>query len=170
VKRLHPDLPVRQGDVTRLDATDGFYGAYISLGVMEHRREGPEPFLVEAFRVVRDGGVMLVSVPFFNRFRALKAAVGFYRGSVGDREFYQYAYSKETFSDILERHGFRVVERIPYDAAKGLSDEVPGMRRFLAGPFGRRLRGRLMRSDAANRVFGHMMLYVAVKTARAVAA
>ena len=35
------DLPVREGDVTRLDVRDGSFAGYVSLGVMEHRREGP---------------------------------------------------------------------------------------------------------------------------------
>lgn len=51
LKVLFPDLPVRVGEVTNLDVEDGHYSGYISLGVIEHCKEGPEPFLREACRV-----------------------------------------------------------------------------------------------------------------------
>lgn len=163
VKSLWPGLPIRAGDVTRLDVPDGHYGAYVSLGVMEHRRDGPEPFLREAHRVLAPGGVALVSVPFIHRLRILKAALGLYGSRADGLEFYQYAFAKQEFAGILERHGFIVRERIAYDAVKGLGDEVPGLRWMLARQKCVRLRDWLDRSDVANRFFGHMMLYVAVK-------
>lgn len=39
-----PGQPFRVGDVTHLDVPDGFYSGYISLGVMEHIKEGPTRF------------------------------------------------------------------------------------------------------------------------------
>ena len=52
VRALRPDLSIRVGDVCRLDVPDNTYAGYISLGVMEHRHAGPEPFLEEAYRVL----------------------------------------------------------------------------------------------------------------------
>ena len=43
VLSVRPDLPIRVGDVTYLEVPDGYYSGYISLGVVEHRLEGPEP-------------------------------------------------------------------------------------------------------------------------------
>lgn len=44
IRAIYPDLPVFVGDVLNLDAPDHSYDRYISLGVVEHRVEGPEPF------------------------------------------------------------------------------------------------------------------------------
>ena len=63
VKSLIPDLPIRVGDVTKLGVPDAWYAAYISVGVVEHRRDGPQPFLSEAWRVLQPGGIALISVP-----------------------------------------------------------------------------------------------------------
>ena len=61
-----PDLSIRWGDVTKLDVPDGYFQGYISLGVMEHREQGPEPFLAEANRMLSESGIALISIPFLN--------------------------------------------------------------------------------------------------------
>ncbi|GBE07650.1 hypothetical protein BMS3Abin11_00759 [bacterium BMS3Abin11] len=45
VQKLFPDLPIQLGDVSSLKVGNGYYQAYISLGIIEHRYEDPEPFL-----------------------------------------------------------------------------------------------------------------------------
>ena len=95
VKELFPALPVREGDVTNLDVPDGFYDAYISLGVMEHAVEGPELFLQEAHRILTPGGIMLVAVPHFHALRRIKAKLGCYRKPRVSDAFYQYAFTPQ---------------------------------------------------------------------------
>lgn len=158
-----PGLPIRVGDVTALDVPDGYYSAYISLGVVEHRQEGPEPFLQEAYRILKPGGVALISVPSLHPIRFLKAKLGRYHGPKEGYQFYQYAFSQDEFQALLVAEGFDIVTSVPYDGFKGLSDEVPVLRLLLRQLvrlpyFGSRLRGWLR-----NSVFGHMRLYVARK-------
>jgi SAM-dependent methyltransferase len=158
-----PGLPIRVGDVTALDVPDGYYSGYISLGVVEHRRAGPEPFLTEAYRVLKPGGVALLSVPTMHSLRRLKAALGLYRASGEEQEFYQYAFRKAEFQEFLEAAGFEVVDDMPYDGLKGLGDEVPGLgwllRQGLRVPVLKRWVKRRLRHS----MFGHMLLYVARK-------
>jgi SAM-dependent methyltransferase len=130
VKSLYPDLPIRQGDVTQLDVNDGFYAGYISLGVVEHRKEGPEPYLKEAHRVLETGGTAFISVPYINRLRQLKASLGLYRGQPDDLDFYQYAFTKNQFRRYLLGFGFEVIEEVPYGSISGLMDEIPLLRSF----------------------------------------
>jgi len=63
VRQIYPELPIRSGDVTHLNVPDACYDAIISLGVVEHRYEGPEPYLQEAQRILNPDGVLLISVP-----------------------------------------------------------------------------------------------------------
>lgn len=158
-----PDLPIRVGDVTDLDVPDGTYSAYISLGVVEHRYEGPEPFLKEAYRILKPGGVALISVPTLHPIRKLKARLGRYRGLKEGHQFYQYAFSQEEFQRLLTAEGFEVVTTVPYDGMKGLSDEVPMLRHLLKQLVRTPYLGPWVRDRLRNSRFGHMRLYVARK-------
>ena len=161
---LYPDLPIRVADVTKLDVPDGFYSGYISLGVMEHALEGPEVFLSEAWRVLEPDGLAIISVPFFNPLRRFKARIGLYRGQVGDLEFYQYAFTKTEFTNLLQDIGFNIIDYMVYDYFKGLGDEIP----LLRWVFGLRGIGwRLIlwiTSQEFGKNLGHMLLFVCHKS------
>jgi SAM-dependent methyltransferase len=164
VRSVRPDLPIRYGDVTALDVPDGHYHGYFSIGVVEHRYEGPEPFLTEAYRILDADGVALISVPYLNPIRALKARLGLYRGQPRDLPFYQYAYSRQEISGYLEKAGFTIIGMTPYDSVKGIKDEIPGLGRLLRTGIGHRisrvLRGRLFWP------FGHMLFIACRKSAQ----
>jgi SAM-dependent methyltransferase len=164
VRALYPDLPIRVGDVTRLDVPDGHYDGYISLGVVEHRQDGPEPFLQEACRVLRAGGVALISVPYFHYLRRLKARLGLYRGRSDDLGFYQYVFTGAELASLLQNAGFEVIDRLLYDGLKGIKDEIPLLRWVLRWPaIGWRLQHRLQYWGCAERNLGHMILFVCRK-------
>lgn len=161
----YPDLPVRAGDVTHMDVPDGFYSAYISLGVVEHRKDGPEPFLSEAHRVLDMGGVALISVPYFHPLRQMKARLKLYGENPKGLEFYQYAFSLEEYTRLIRSFGFSILDIFYYDAVKGLKDEIPWLNRLMLHPkFGKPtdkiLRGFLRRFKILRRC-SHMVLVVA---------
>jgi len=161
VKSLFPDLPIRQGDVCNLPVPGGHYEGYISLGVVEHRREGPEPFLKEASRVLSEEGVLCLSVPWFHGLRRLKALLGFYRGKSSGMEFYQYAYSRDEMSQILMDHGFVIIDAFGYDGYKGLKDEIA-----ILAYLGKRIsliERVIRRLNWLDALFGHMILFVCRK-------
>lgn len=163
VKEKVPGLPVRFGDVTAIDVPDGHYSGYVSLGVVEHRLDGPGPFLKEAWRVLESEGVAFFSVPYFNPLRRLKGKLGLYPGPA-EGEFYQYAFSRREFVDELERHGFVVVETVTLENFKGLKDELP-----LFGALGRLPRVGSYFAEAIRRTpvigmyVGHMIGFVCRK-------
>lgn len=126
VKELRPDLPVTIGDVLHLDVPDNYYSGYVSLGVIEHRQEGPEPFLDEAWRVVKPGGIAVFTVPFNNSLRRLKAKLGCFSAPPKPEEvFYQYAFTRQELTGLLQAHKFAVTSCAYYDPWKGLKDEIP---------------------------------------------
>lgn len=164
VRTLYPDLPIRVGDVTRLEVPDGYYSSYISLGVVEHCREGPEPFLQEAYRVLEPGGIAFISVPYFHPLRRLKAQLGLYQGQPDNREFYQYAFTEIEFAGFLHEAGFEIIDRMPYDGFKGVKDEIPLLRHMLKWRgLGWRLQRWLRSWEWAERNLGHMILFVGRK-------
>lgn len=167
VNELRPDLAVRHGDALALDAPDGHYASCLSFGVVEHRREGPDPFLVEARRVLRPGGRLVLSVPFLSPLRRLKASVGVYglrRASQPGKPagFFQYGFSVVELTHIVERNGFSVDEVRYLEVHRSLVEEVPGYFHL------NRMRGaRLLKAVVVGlvpaRLAGHMVAVVATR-------
>lgn len=171
-------VPLGAMELRRLALRDGVLAAYVSLGVVEHDPAGPDAILAEARRVLRPGGVALVSVPYLNGVRRMAAPYISHRSGViarGGGHFYQYAFSRAELVSTLERHSFVIRALHPYDPARLLrgmariASRSPRPIRDVAAAAPRRPRGvkaivrRLLYTEAALRLFGHMLLAVAVK-------
>ncbi len=167
-KALAPDCNVEVGDVFRLDYPDGYFGAYISLGVVEHYFDGPPKILAEAYRVLRPEGVLLCSVPYLSPIRRLRIRLGDYKAPnpLPPREtFYQYAFSQQEFISFLTKAGFSIVEVLFYDPILGARKELWGFERIYRRNDGLSWRlQRLFRSNALlKKWLAHMVLLVARK-------
>jgi SAM-dependent methyltransferase len=165
VRAMRPSLPVSVGDVTRLDVPDGHYSGYISLGVIEHTEAGPDQFLVEARRVLSDGGVAIITVPHFHTLRRLKAWLRLYPKPRDGLHFYQYAFTPADMTKILERNGFEVIDGYRYNCIKGLGDELPLVSALANHPtHGPSLKRWMKQNRFLNWHFGHMVVFVCRKS------
>lgn len=131
IKKRYPKLKIKTGDVRKLAVKDGYYSGYISLGVVEHFRSGPEDYLREANRVLKSGGVVFISVPHFNLLRRIKNLLGLYNGNPVGLDFYQYAFTETEIDGLIEKAGFKVIDHFRYDAYKGIKEELPFLHNLL---------------------------------------
>jgi Methyltransferase domain len=178
--------PVSAMDLRALAVATGAVAAYLSLGVVEHDLEGPDAILREAARVVPPGGRMLLSVPYWNGVRRLAAPYLRRQARLthaAGGQFYQYAFTRRELRQRLAAHGFTVRSFHPYDPARVLRKAVRALRgggSAAPGPghpasapapvegrarhsWWRRTARTLLYSGPALRLFGHMLLAVAVR-------
>lgn len=125
-----PQIPFRQGDVRSIADPDNSYDAVYSPGVCEHFEEGPDDVLREVVRVLKPGGVAVVSTPCLNKLRQRRwsRVIGSDPGA-----FYQYFFTPEGMSHILSRLGLVEVRAYPYGVWAALCDELPVLRRLPLG-------------------------------------
>ncbi len=100
----------RQGNALHIERPDNYYDSYLSIGVVEHRIEGPEPFLAEAYRVLKPGGKILIAVPYLGPMRAVKSQLGLYDREPPFLPFFQYGFSREEFTALMQKAGFSIEE------------------------------------------------------------
>lgn len=98
-------LPLIGGDVLNLPFADGSLAAYLSFGVVEHFEGGPGPALREAARVLRPGGVALISVPYKNRLRQHLTTISEDEARARGLEFYHYYFTRQDMDTELTLAG-----------------------------------------------------------------
>lgn len=136
-------------NVARLPFLDGQFDVYYSGGVVEHFEEGPKSALQEARRVLRPGGVFLVSVLYLSPSRRVASLFRRQDRRVvkvceseeqqAGRRFFEYAFTSREFEWILRDEGFPVLSQQGYAILFGLY-EFPLVQKVVEGLMRRRAR------------------------------
>jgi SAM-dependent methyltransferase len=114
LKRYRRTVTVAAGDVHALPFHDGTFGAYLSFGVLEHFPFGPEPALREAHRVLRTGGILVLTVPAPSLVWRLVRARAWRRGQAGKTHgYYETTYSAADLARRVRAQGFGMLELRP---------------------------------------------------------
>ena len=104
------------GDVNKLPYEDNSLSGYLSFGVVEHFIEGPCLPLKEAYRVLRPGGIAIISTPsvsfyiFIQKFKKrIKDIIKkFIRYKQNPESFFQYWYRPKKLKTFVEDSGLKV--------------------------------------------------------------
>ncbi len=78
VRSTWPELKIVQGDVACSPFKSESFDGIISLGVVEHWVDGPEKALTDMFRLLKKGGVAIITVPCLNSIRRFKRFLWWY--------------------------------------------------------------------------------------------
>lgn len=129
-KRAEASLDLAMADVAALPFPDSAFDCCISLGVIEHFRDGYQKTASEMRRVLKPGGTAFVSFPRISFLRGVKIAMGAYdaillRDLEKEREgFYQFAFDSSKVLNNFIDQGFSFIRKRAYGGIKGLTDEI----------------------------------------------
>lgn len=109
-----PTLPLTAGDVHALPFAGESLDAYLSFGVLEHFEHGMMPALAEAYRVLKPGGVLVLTIPYPNVIHRL---VRWRRrgqpSALNDDAFYESTYTRRALCANVTAAGFTLVRVAP---------------------------------------------------------
>jgi len=114
-RKADPTLDMRMGRVEALPFDDNSVSAYISLGVIEHFEGGPQDVLKEAYRILRPGGVAIISTPALTPVRRIIthplrtvviAGLGIAKRPI---YFWEYRFTRDELIGFIRRAGFDIV-------------------------------------------------------------
>ena len=122
LKKAYPDYEWVHGDIHQLPYDNGSFDGVISWGVIEHREQGPENALKEFYRVLKPGGVAIVTVPNDTRWsRRASRTSHVTNPDAGERLeqaiFFQYLMKPDELSKYCQDVGFDVLEAKPTGGA-----------------------------------------------------
>ena len=133
-KEHFPNLNLLVQDARKLSFPDNYFDGYWSLGVIEHFTEGYDLIIREARRVLKNGGYLFLTVPWMSPLRKIKAEMNFYppfKEGTDMINFYEFMLDEKQVVKHIEANGFKLISSNPYDAVKGLKDEISGLGFFL---------------------------------------
>jgi len=153
VKQFHPELKLIAGDILNIHRDDNYYGGIVSFGVVEHFPKGLELPLQELYRVLKPGGIAVITVPCFNKLRQIKyffdktfstlspkknnlirdlfGKERLVRNRDGFKyyvypqfgEFFEYRPTPNEFETECKKAGFRIIHSVPISHLDGLYHE-----------------------------------------------
>lgn len=124
-----PSHRFQRGDIRHTGFEPASFDAYLSWGAFEHFETGLGDCLTEAYRVLRPGGWLFVSVPFQNWRHILRDAGRLERWDPGFRpglgyarpqRFYQWRLTRPELRRELEVRGFRTESVTPIHKLSGV--------------------------------------------------
>lgn len=150
------DCPLFVGDVTSISGLDEMFDIYFSGGVFEHLPAGPTEALIEAKRVLKNNGILLLFMPQKNltldftgfvrflwslknptRWPWLRRMLGceslwydFMQGRwrYGLPVFFEYLFKKKEIVSFVRQAGFRIESVLPCQEDYGFSQSFPWLR------------------------------------------
>ena len=116
-----PALDLALGDLLKVPLRTRSVDAVLSLGVVEHDERGPEELLAETHRILKPGGVLILSVPYDNLLRRL--VVNRLHARLTQRRrragwttcFAEYRFREYEIRAAVEHAGFEVLASHPDD-------------------------------------------------------
>lgn len=166
LKNRFPEIAFYTGDIRALDLPGDHVNLFFSWGVFEHFEDGPHSCLAEAFRILKPGGYLFMSVPHANVRQSMRASLTRASDREKNARFYQYRFTRAEAHNFVREAGFVIDAHV-------LLHKRQGVLRSLHHELGLPLEWILTRGLSAllspilpGSWFSHMQLVIAQKPLR----
>jgi SAM-dependent methyltransferase len=179
IARLNEFFPNYQfvcGDIRYTEFADETFEAYFSWGTFEHFESGLGDCMKEAYRLLKPGGYLFVSVPYQNWRHILQDIKGTKKrdkdaeipsvNMLHSMRFYQWRLTGPELERELTIHGFTVLRVVPIHIKEGLKRTLHHVFSIKRGSRWHRRMTRYLRRVVPKNLVAHMIMAIAQKNKR----
>lgn len=163
LKELFPDVDFAVGDIRDTGLPDASVDGYFSWGVFEHFEGGLGPCVAEAWRLLKPGGYLFVSVPMDNLRHAVSGALAGPAAPAPGARFYQWRLTRAELAHELSMVGFEVLKVATIHKRQGVLRALHHMLGLPYDWFITRALSAVIAPFILGSVIAHMILAVARK-------
>lgn len=159
-------FPYDIGNLNHLPYRDNTFDAVLLAGTIEHVYAGPQKGFSEAYRVLRPGGFLVLTIPYINFVRKLLLPFYFCRDAVMSRypnerekRFFQWVFTYSEVKHMLAAASFSICDwrRAYYTTVLRKLPGVPVLTETLFGHRSTASRGTILDSTTAPRKSSHTL-------------